>query len=108
MIDILRRDKALKFLVETDEVAAKAKAYMIGLDKQEKTILAIELLKTKGATAQERDAVARASEPYAQWLKKYEESVYDFEKLRNERNSEELVVECWRSENANRRAGNIT
>jgi hypothetical protein len=107
VIDIPRRDKALRFLVETDEVAAKAKAYMIGLEKQEKTVLAVEILKCKGSV-QERDAIARTSAGYKEWLSKYEGSVFDFEKLRNERNSEELLVECWRSENANRRAGNIT
>jgi len=108
MIDISRRDKAMRFLVETDEVAARAKAYMVGLDKQEKTVLAIEILQCKGSNAQEREAMARVSESYREWLKKHEEAVFDYEKLKNERSSEELIVECWRSENANRRVGNIT
>lgn len=108
MIDIPRRDKALTYLVQTDEVTARAKAYMFGLEKQEKTILAVEILKSKGSNVQERDSTARVSEPYCEWLKKYEEAVFDFELLRNKRNSEELLVECWRSENANRRVGNIT
>lgn len=108
MIDIPRRDKALTYLVQTDEECARAKALMLGLDKMEKTVLSVEILKTKGATAQEREAVARASQSYSEWLAKYEGAVLDYEMLRNKRNSEELLIECWRSENANRRAGNIT
>jgi hypothetical protein len=101
-----RLQKALHYLATTDEVAAKAKAYMIGIEDTEKTILSTELLKHEG-TAQHRESMARTSDAYKDWARKHEESVYDFEILRNKRNTEALVVEVWRSLNANRRNGNI-
>ncbi|MEW8119893.1 MAG: hypothetical protein AB2792_22250 [Candidatus Thiodiazotropha sp.] len=106
MINEDRLQKALVYLAETDEEAAKARAYMIGLEKNEKTIIGIEYLKTQG-TVPERDARARKSEAYEQWKSDYENAVADYELYRNKRHTEELIVEVWRSENANRRRGNV-
>lgn len=102
-----RCDKALKYLISTDEGAAIAKSYMLGVEKQEKTILAVAMLESQEKTAGLREAEARASDEYQVWQKSYENAVLDYEHLRNKRNSESLVIECWRSINANRRKGNI-
>ena len=107
MIDQQRAEKALDYLAHTDEVCAKARSYMLGLEKQEKTLLSVEILKVEG-TQQHKESTARVSEPYREWMKKYEESVCDFEILRNRRNTAELLIEFWRSLNANRRGVNIT
>jgi len=107
MIDQQRAEKALDFLAHTDESCAKARSYMLGLEKNEKTILSIEILKVDG-TQQHKESIARTSQPYVDWVKQYQEAVYDFEILRNRRGTAELIVEAWRSVNANRRAGNIT
>lgn len=108
MIDQQRAEKALDYLAHTDEVCARARSYMLGLEKNEKTVLAVEILNSQGSSVQEREAKARNSEAYREWSKKYEEAVYDFEILRNRRSTAELLIESWRSINANRRAGNIT
>lgn len=109
MIEIKRRDQAFQYLTSTDETAARAKSYMVGLDKQEKTIIGLEVLKYKGKerSVAEKDALARSSEAYKEWRAKYEDAVFEFELFRNKRSSETLVIDCWRSENANRRSGNI-
>ena len=39
MIDQDRRDKALQYLIDSDEKAAKARALMLGLEKQEKNYI---------------------------------------------------------------------
>ena len=106
MIKEDRLQKALTYLAETDEPAARAKAYMVGLDKQEKTVLGMELLKVTG-TNPERDGKARNSDSYKQWQEMYQNAVMDYELYRNKRATEELIIEVWRSENANRRRGNI-
>ena len=106
MITEQRLTQALKYLAETDEPAAKAKAYMLGLEGQEKTILATQFLGIEGTVAV-RDATARTTQAYATWLTQYKESVYDFEILRNKRSTEALIVEVWRSLNANQRRGNV-
>jgi collagenase-like PrtC family protease len=106
MIDQQRAEKALDYLAHTDETAARARSYMLGLEKNEKTILSVEILKVEG-TQQQKESVARVSGPYREWMDKYQQAVYDFEILRNRRSTAEMIVEAWRSVNANRRAGNI-
>lgn len=107
MISNDRLQKALTYLAETDEPCAKAKSLMIGLEKQEKTILAMHFLGNSGAV-EERKARAQVTPQYQSWRETYEQAVLDFELYRNKRTTEELIVEVWRSVNANRRHGNVT
>lgn len=106
MISEIRLDKSLSYLATTDEKAATAKAYMIGLEHQEKTILGVQFLSETGTVA-EREAKARASEAYKEWREKYEKAVLDYETVRTKRNTETLMVEVWRTLQANQRKGNI-
>jgi len=109
MIDNERRDKALQYLVDTDVDYAKARAYMLGLEKAEKTIIGMEILAQKGhdGTVAEKDAKARNAQEYRAWREDYENAVADYETYRNRRHTADLIIECWRSENANRRQGSI-
>jgi len=109
MIDLERRDKALQYLIDTDERAARAKSYMMGLAHQEKTILGQLVLDQRSldGTVGEKEGRARNSEEYTEWRGKYENAVADYEIYRNRRNTAELIIELWRSENANKRQGNI-
>lgn len=107
MIDTERRDKALQYLIDTDEKAAKARAYMLGLMKQESTIVGSLILQLKGTVA-EKEAGAKTSHEYKCWREDYENAVADFEIYKNRRHTAELIIEVWRSEGANRRQGNIT
>ena len=106
MISELEVSEALTFLSSTDESAAKAKSYFMGLGEQCKTIHAIEFLKHEGPI-EERKSQAYASWDYRQHLVKLEQANLDYETLRNKRLTAELKIEVWRSENANRRRGNI-
>ena len=106
MISEKRIEAALTLLRESDIPMANARALMTGLDDQKKTVLAVEFLKAEGGQG-ERQEKARASEAYKSHLEKYKAAVYDFEELRNRRQTEILIVETWRSINANQRRGNI-
>lgn len=106
MISESRVEKALTYLRETDESTAIAKSYMIGLDDQKKTLIASEFINSVG-TQGERMEKARASVNYKKHMEKYKDSVYEYEVLRNRRQTEILVIEVWRSMNANQRKGNI-
>ena len=79
---------------------------MEGLSEQRKTIKAVWFLESTG-TRDERESSAYVSEDYRDLVKRYEEAVYEYEAMRNKRNTEALIVEVWRSEQANRRAGNV-
>jgi len=102
-----RAQKSIRYLAETDEDAARARSLKDGLEDQKKTILATEFLKHQGSQG-ERAKLAEASEIYKKHLQKLEFAIYDYELYRNKRMTESLVIEMWRSENANRRTGNIT
>lgn len=106
MISEERLTKSLKYLAETDEPCAKAKAFLTGLEEQLKTVFAIAFLNTTG-TVDERKSRAYASESYKEHVKKIENATLDFELMRNKRNTESTLIECWRSMNANRRVGNL-
>lgn len=108
MISEERISKSLKYLAETDEPAAKAKSYMLGLEEQIKSIKGILFVQLpQGMTVAEKDARVYAHEEYQNHIKKYEGAVHDFETMKNKRDTEVLIVEVWRSENANRRKGNV-
>lgn len=106
MISADRLQKALEYLATTDEPAAKAKAYLMGLEEITKTIKATEFLKAKGTNG-ERDAAAYASANYQTHIDKIEEATFDYETMRNKRLTEALIVEVWRTLSANQRRGNI-
>jgi len=98
--------RAVDYMKNTDEPAAAAKGVLSKLEDSKKTILAIEFLKHKGSAA-ECQKRAEASDKYCHQLEMIAEAVYDFELLRNRRSTATTVIDIWRSENANRRTGNI-
>ena len=107
MINEERLYKAMQRLAETDETAAELKTEVsrskYKLDRVKATIQvhstgAQELRKAQAIIAPETQ---EAEETHLEALKAYEA-------LHNDRKTQELVVEVWRSEGANRRAGNIT
>lgn len=106
MISEDRLQKSLTYLAETDRSAAAAKAEMLGYEHQEKTVLGVEFLSATGTVA-EREAKARTSAAYLEWRDKYEKAVLEYETLRTKRNTETLMVEVWRTLQANQRKGNI-
>ena len=107
MISPDRLQQALTYLATTDEPCAKAKAYLTGLEEQSKTVFGMAYLQSNG-TVEERKARAYVSEAYKEHIKKIEDATADYETMRNKRLTQELIVEVWRSINANRRHGNVT
>lgn len=101
-----RLQKALRYLAETDEPFAAKKSYMEGLKEQSKTIHAVEFLSHDGPV-ESRKAKAYISSSYKEHLKKVEQAVLDYEIIRNKRLTNQLIVDTWRSLNANRRNGNL-
>ena len=101
-----RLKKALTYLAETDVEAAKAKAYGEGLSEQRKSIKALLFNDAQGSN-EVRTNIAYASDEYRDHVDKLTVAIKDFEILKNKRLTEALIVEVWRSCNANRRSGNL-
>jgi hypothetical protein len=107
MINADRLQKVLTYLAETDEPAARAKSLVTGLEESLKSIRADQFLQAKGTNG-EREAFALSSQAYKDHIEKIKDATYDYEVMRNKRTTAVLIVEVWRSEQANRRSGNIT
>ena len=107
MVKDERMMQALKYLAETDEQAAAAKALMIGLEEQKRTVISIAMLDSKEKSAAMKEVDARAGSDYIQWAGDYKNSVYQYEILRNKRITEALIVDAWRSCNSNKKKGNV-
>jgi hypothetical protein len=101
-----RADKALRYLVETDESAAVAKTEMERAEFAAKAIKDAIFKRLDGSVA-DRQADAGASNEYALAMNHYFACMEIFEGLRNKRQTEALVIDVWRSVQANQRKGNI-
>jgi len=99
-------EKCLKFLGDTDEQAARAKALVEGLSEQRKTIKAVAFQNLEGS-ATEKSVTCYADESYKAHLEKLKQAIYEFETLRNKRLTADLTIRMWQSCNANRRTGNV-
>ena len=102
-----RLTKALTYLAETDQACAYAKALVEGLSEQRKTLKSILMMKSLQKSNDMRTADAYASEQYQEHVEKLQNAIADYETMRNKRMTEQLIIEVWRSCNANRRNGNI-
>ena len=102
-----RLQKSLTYLSETDEPAAKARALVKALEQRRKTVKAFVFLSSSGTMA-EKEAKAYASPEYEEVTEAIENAVADSELYFNKRSTESLIVEVWRTTQANRRSGNIT
>lgn len=102
MIDESRLTKALVYLAETDERAAELCADMERAEYKSKAVRDAVFLAESGTVA-ERTAKAGTSEHYQQSLAEYFTAVQAYNAVKNKRQTESLVIDVWRSMNANRR-----
>ena len=108
-------EEALFFLVETDTTCAKAKALMKRLDYQRNTIRSLAMVEVEGdankngekLSVSTKESRAYISKAYQEYLEEFEKAVAKYEILNNQRNTRIGQIEVWRSEQANRRRGNI-
>lgn len=106
---------ALEKLSQTDGEVATLKAIMKSKEHQRATIKALAYLEAEQIAIEKgerwsvakKEAVAMGSPKYRKWVEEFENSVADYETMNNERNTHILEVEVWRSEQANRRRGNV-
>ncbi len=99
-------EKALHYLKDTDSEAAKLKANVAYLDEHRKIVKAQEFLKCDGPIGI-REQMAIASKAYEQAVLALQLGTEQYEVVKNRRFSAEQQIEIWRSENANRRKGNV-
>jgi len=107
-ITLQKVEKAMDYLQSTDESFAQAKASMTAGKERLKTTFAQCYLDATGDNVKERESYALVSKDYRTQLEVYEESILEYEIIRNKRLRAELLIEVWRSINSARSKGVMT
>lgn len=99
-----RMEEALGYLSDTDETCATLRADMERAEfRAKRTEQAI--FKISDGTVAERTAVAKTSPDTEAAYEKHFQAMQDYWTVANRRATEAIVIETWRSLNANRRQG---
>ena len=106
MINEARLEKALSYLASTDEPCAELKADVGRSEYKAKSQKATAFLHYEGTVA-EREASALTNEVVRKSYDEHFKAIRDYQAMANKRSLEVLVVDVWRSMNANRRTGNV-
>lgn len=105
MITQERMEKAVMFLSETDQELARRKAYFNGLDRQTKTVKAMAFMRSGESSVTAKEQAALVSPAYRDHLQRVTEAEQEFLTLNEQRHTEVIVIDCWRSLNAARNRG---
>ena len=105
MISEERVEKSLVYLAESDEPYAHAHATAKAIEKEEKIVKAQAFINAKRLydTVAEANAVAESSQEYKDWKERWENALADVKLLENKRETEKVIWETWRTEQANLR-----
>jgi hypothetical protein len=106
MITDARAEKALRYLAETDELCAAAKADMERAEYMYKSMRET-VFKIAGGTVAERSAEAMTHEKTGAAHNHYADAIKHYNAIANKRATEAVVIDCWRTIQSNRRAGNV-
>jgi hypothetical protein len=99
-----RMEEALAYLSDTDEPCATLRADMERAEfRAKRTEQAI--FKISDGTVAERTASAKTSPDTEAAYDKYFQALQDYHAMSNRRATESIVIDTWRSLNANRRQG---
>jgi len=99
-------EKAVKYLADTDEPHAKARAEYNALSELRKTVRAFCFEGSKGGVA-ERTMAAERHPDYVEHIEKIKQAEIEFHTMHNKRKRAEIMVELYRTMAANSRKGSI-
>ena len=106
MINYDDAQKALNFLVDTDIDYGRAKSLYDGYYEQRKTIRASVFLNSEGSAAL-RMEIALDSRAYREHLSLMRDAQMDYEILRSQRLTNQIIIDMWRSVNSAQKMGNV-
>jgi hypothetical protein len=101
-----RCEKALKYLAQTDAAAAELKGEVARKEYLCRFTRGNVFLRSEGSV-EARKATAESSEEVRSAENELAEAIVEYERVKAKRATRELIVEVWRSVNANRRHGNL-
>lgn len=103
-----RLDRAMQYLATTDLECAERKAMVLRTEFSAKhaEALVYKALGNEGSVEDRKQAVRLHESVVKAWDAHFN-AVRDYENVKAQRERNVLVVELWRSTNANRRMGNV-
>lgn len=104
MIDDARAEQALRYLVATDESCAAAKAEMERTEFKAKAVKNAAFLHLEGTVA-ERNARAEVAPDYMKAMDEHFAAIRTYGAIANKRSTESIVMDTWRTVQANLRRG---
>jgi hypothetical protein len=99
-------EEALTFLATHSALGAEARSDRFKAEHARKRIRANLILTSNEKTSAMKEAWAEQHELYAEAVDNEAEAIRNDEYYRAERNRADAIIEAWRSEQANQRAGN--
>ncbi len=100
-------EKNVMYLAETDAEMARSKAFFHGLDRQTKTIKAMQFMRSNESSATAREQAALVSPSYREHLVRVQDAETDYLTLAEKRATAIVLIDCWRSLNAARNRGSM-
>ena len=104
MIEDEQVERALFYIRDSAGTAGQLAGAVKEAESRRKASMAIAFLQAVGTVA-ERQARSRTDPAVVSAYHDYCESVAEYEKLKLEIKAAEMLIEVWRTENSNRRAG---
>ena len=98
-------EAAIQYLAKSSELIAASRANRLRAEHKRKRTRAQLIMQSMERSATMREAWAEAHELYQEACEAEAKAVEHDEYHRNERNKADVIIEAWRSENANSRAG---
>lgn len=102
-----RLDKAMSYLATTDLECAERKAMVLRTEFRAKHTEALVYSAFTEGSVEDKKQATRLDERVVKAWDEHFNAVRDYENVKAQRERNVLVVELWRSTNANRRHGNI-
>ena len=104
MIENEQVESALFFIRDHAGLAGKLAGAVKEAEARRKTEMAMAFLGADGTVA-ERTATSRVAREVTEAYIDYCEAVADYEKVKLQIKASEMLIDVWRTENSNRRAG---
>ena len=98
--------ESLEYLLETDDEYGRLRGEYDALDYLIKVAEATGYREASG-TQEHRKAYGRTADRYVELVERFKQVATEYHTVGAKRKTCELVIEVWRSQNANRRVGNV-
>jgi hypothetical protein len=105
MISDERREKAMRYLAETDLECAELEGEQVRREYLLDMIRDRGFLTADGSSIREREARSNTSADVQRAHEEYVQALVRFKHVKAKRQTETMICDQWRSENANRRQG---